>query len=275
MKPTQNTSPAATSRAFTLIELLVVIAIIAILAALLLPALARAKEKAKQTGCLNNLKQTSLAMKMYMDDYNGFVTPVLVIKGDRFFPDWTYDPATFIVQNSGALWWPDMLRLNRYAPAHKMFDCPSEIQLAGQGRTGTASTNNYLGIGLNHPEFGWPLDAAGGPAKAVRESQFTKPSRSVMFADAAAVTTSTMNLANADLWMEDGAYSAAMLDAGFGSCYFRVPSDGGFGSGDSRTVPRHSRRVNTASPDGHAATIRNSTIGYNLSATDPGALWTH
>src|SRR5277367_5428561 len=90
-------------RAFTLIELLVVIAIIAILAAMLLPALARAKESGKRIACLNNLRQLSLATQIYVGDSQGFYPP-----------------------RSETNRWPGVL-YDAYGKSLKLLLCPSEM----------------------------------------------------------------------------------------------------------------------------------------------------
>jgi prepilin-type N-terminal cleavage/methylation domain-containing protein/prepilin-type processing-associated H-X9-DG protein len=84
MKKTFKNAERVRPSAFTLIELLVVIAIIAILAAMLLPALQKAKQKAQQISCLNNLKQLQLGWGIYADDYSDN----LMTNSKNAFPDW-------------------------------------------------------------------------------------------------------------------------------------------------------------------------------------------
>ncbi len=91
---------------FTLIELLVVIAIIAILAAILFPVFARAREKARQSSCLSNVKQIGLGMMMYVQDY------------DERFPTLYYTPPGGIRQDV-------VMCVNPYISNLNVWDCPS------------------------------------------------------------------------------------------------------------------------------------------------------
>jgi len=92
-------------RGFTLIELLVVIAIIAILAAILFPVFARAREKARQTSCLSNIKEIVLAQMMYIQDY------------DEKFQSWSEGCPGGILYSSWLL--------QPYSQNTQLFDCPS------------------------------------------------------------------------------------------------------------------------------------------------------
>src|SRR5207247_1092955 len=96
-------------RAFTLIELLVVIAIIAILAAILFPVFAQARESARTTSCLSNVKQVNLSWQMYLQDYDETMVPHLIqTPGDPQYPQH---------------WWPKLLE--PYTKNWGIFRCPS------------------------------------------------------------------------------------------------------------------------------------------------------
>ncbi|HZT23458.1 MAG TPA: prepilin-type N-terminal cleavage/methylation domain-containing protein [Verrucomicrobiae bacterium] len=110
--------PGGWSKAFTLIELLVVIAIIAILAALLLPALARAKNQALRTGCMNNLRQIGILFQIYTDDHQDIFPP----HRNSTLPDGNSD-ATVSLHD----WWGTTITGHAGDPnyTNELFHCPA------------------------------------------------------------------------------------------------------------------------------------------------------
>lgn len=125
--------------AFTLIELLVVVAIIAVLAALMLPALASAKSKARTVGCLSNLKQLAVAAQAYTADNAGWL--VVNHRGDVPGPaatnSWVVGNMRSAVEATNT--W--LLRLGKFFPYLSqlaVYHCPADQSHAGSGRSGQA-----------------------------------------------------------------------------------------------------------------------------------------
>jgi len=132
-------------KGFTLIELLVVIAIIAILAAILFPVFAKAREKARQSSCLSNVKQIGLAMMQYAQDYDERTVLAAMYWSAPNYYTWMY-------------------LMQPYVKNSQIFTCPSS---SATGWNGSLNTTQVTGYGLFRVLSGAALGNIQSPASCI------------------------------------------------------------------------------------------------------------